>query len=141
GGKATEPDGKITEDDQEFLTRKSGNPYGVGLNFNIAYKSLSIGIVAGSSWGGQSSVEGEARKIAKTTINRPAFWAYHWTPDNINAAYPNPYYTDSYDRMSSFWFRSSTNISISTLNISYELPRNLSDKLGVASTRFYVVGI
>ncbi|WP_256012332.1 SusC/RagA family TonB-linked outer membrane protein [Desertivirga xinjiangensis] len=139
-GNPTDPDGVITEDDVEFLTKKANNHYGLGFNFNVAFKSLSLSVTSGASWGGQDVVEGDARKIAKNTLNRPAFWADHWTPENTDAKYPNPYYTDTYDRVSSFWFRSSTTFNISNINVSYSLPKTVVSRVGLSSARVYLVG-
>lgn len=139
-GDPTDPDGVITTDDVEYLTKKSNNHYGLGLNFNISYKSLSLSVNSGASWGGQDVVEGDARKIAKNTINRPAFWADHWTPENPNAKYPGPEFSDSYDRVSSFWFRSSTTFNISNINLSYSFPESLNKRVGISSARIFVVG-
>lgn len=93
----------------------------------------------GLSWGGQSFVEGDARKRASATSNRPAFWADHWSEDNPNAAYPNPYYADQNDLISSFWFRSSTTARISSIQLSYNLPEAFNKKVGVDNIRTYVV--
>ncbi|ADY50888.1 TonB-dependent receptor plug [Pseudopedobacter saltans DSM 12145] len=139
GGDLTQPDGKIDENDQTYLTKKESNHFGIGLNFNISYRALSLGITSGINWGGQSYVEGDARARATSTVNKPAFWADHWSVETPNAKYPNPYYYQQNSVLSSFWFRNATTINISNLNLSYKLPDKVSKKVGVNSTRVYVV--
>lgn len=139
GGDLTEPDGKIDENDRTYITSKENNHYGIGLNLQTTYKSFSFQMSGGLSWGGQSFVEGDARKRASATSNRPAFWADHWSEDNPNAAYPNPYYADQNDLISSFWFRSSTTARISSIQLSYNLPEAFNRKVGVENIRTYVV--
>ncbi|SFH24274.1 SusC/RagA family TonB-linked outer membrane protein [Pedobacter insulae] len=139
GGDLTAPDGKITEADQTYLTKKADNHFNTGLNFGLTYKSLSLNVTSGISWGGQGTVEGDARKRATPTLNRPGFWADHWTEQNTNAKYPNPFYYQTYEPLSSFWFRSSTTIRIANINMSYNLPEKLNARLGISNARLFVV--
>ncbi len=139
-GKYTAPDGIITTDDQDFLKPKANNHYGLGINWSVAYKSLSLGVQMGLSWGGIGSVESAARKAATAYSNRPAFWADHWTPDNPNAAYPSPYYTYSYDVNTDFWWRSSTSFRVTSFNLSYSLPQQLLRGTKLNGARVYLIG-
>jgi TonB-linked SusC/RagA family outer membrane protein len=140
-GNYTAPDGTITSDDQDYLTPKQSNHYGLGFNMSVSYKKLSLNVVTGMSWGGISSVESAARKVGNNIWqNRPAFWADHWTPDNPNAAYPSPYYAATYDVATDFWFRSSFTFRVTSLNLSYTLPQALGKKFGFSNARVYMVG-
>ena len=137
-------DNQITGDgsDQEYLSHKSGNHQGVGFNLGVTYKSVSINIVSGMSWGGQNVIPGNeiTSSVAKDiTQNRPAFWADHWTPTNMNAKYPAPYYMSDYNVTSNFWFVSSFSAEIQNVNISYTIPQKWSNRAGIASARFYAV--
>ncbi len=134
------PDGVITEDDQDFLTNKADNHYGLGLNFGASYKTFSLSVVMGMSFGGQGSTEGAARKKAQSYSNKPAFWSDHWTPENPNAAFPAPEYEDSYDKESAFWFKSSYSFRISNFNLSYTLPQNVVQKIGINNAKVFLVG-
>lgn len=135
-------DGTITEDgDLAYLTRKSDNHFSLGLNFNVSYRTLRLQVTSGASFGGMGLVEGEARKVAKSTLNRPVFWADHYSAENPNAKYPGPFFSDTYDRTSSFWFRSSTTIRVANVNLSYALPDKYSKRLGLSSMRAFLVGI
>jgi hypothetical protein len=140
-GNYTKPDGTITTDDQEFLKSKSDNHYGLGINWAVSYKAISLSVIMGMSWGGINSVEGAARKKAEIYSNRPAFWADHWTPDNTEAAYPSPFYTGSYDVATDFWWRSSYSFRVTSFNLSYTLPSQLVRKAGMNSARVYLTGI
>ena len=140
-GNYTGPDGTITSDDQDYLTPKQSNHYGLGFNMSLSYKKLSLNVVTGMSWGGISSVESAARKVGNNIWqNRPAFWADHWTPDNPNAAYPSPYYAATYDVATDFWFRSSFTFRVTSLNLSYSLPQAIGKKFGFSNARVYMVG-
>ncbi len=138
-GQYTAPDGKITDADMQFLTKKANNHYGFGFNFSTSYKGLSVAAVISGSFGGQSSVESSARSQATPTANRPQFWVDHWTPENPNATYPSPYYRDNYNVDSDFWFRSATQVSVRNVNISYGLPTGFTSRLGLSNVRVYMV--
>lgn len=135
------PDGKITSEDQDYLKAKQDNHYGLGFNWGISYKTLSLNVVSGMSWGGISSVESAARKLGRAYSNRPAFWADHWTPTNTNAAYPSPFYTGTYDLATDFWWRSSFTWRVTNINLSYTLPSSVLKRLKMNSAKIYLVGI
>jgi len=139
-GKYTGPDGKITEEDQDYLTYKSDNHYGLGFNWGVNYKTVSLNVVMGLSFGGKGAVESSARSQATATSNRPAFWADHYSPDNINAKYPNPYYKDYYNIPSSFWLRSSTTFRVASFNLSYALPNHWAQKARMSSAKLVLTG-
>ena len=136
-GSYSTPDGKITDADLQYLTPKASNHYSIGFNPSLTYKSLSISATMGIAWGGQAQVEGSARNQAKTTMNRPEFWADHWTPTNTNAAYPAPYYVANYDVTSEFWFRSSLSAGVRNANVSYTIPTALTNRISVSSVRLF----
>ncbi|GAB4018650.1 SusC/RagA family TonB-linked outer membrane protein [Spirosoma koreense] len=138
-GQYTAPDGKITDADMDYLTRKASNHFGLGFNFQASYKNFSVAAVISGSFGGQGMVEGTARAQGTLTANRPVFWSDHWTPDNPNAAYPSPYYKDTYTVDSNYWFTSSTQLSVRNLNLSYGLPTAVASKLRLSNVRVYLV--
>jgi hypothetical protein len=139
-GKYDGPDGVIDVNDQDYLKAKQDNHYGLGINWGVSYKTLSLNVVMGMSWGGVGSVESAARKVGTAYSNRPAFWSDHWTPDNTNAAYPSPYYTSTYDVATDFWWRSSFTFRVTTFNLSYSLPRDLTRKAGLNNVRLFLNG-
>ena len=139
-GKYAGPDGIIDVNDQDYLKSKAENHYGLGVNWGISYKTLSLNVVMGLSWGGIGSVEGAAKKKAEVYSNRPAFWADHWTPGHIDAAYPSPFYASTYDVATDFWWRSSTSFRVTNFNLSYSLPARLVKKAGMSGARIYLVG-
>ena len=139
-GKFTGPDGTITSADLDFLKNKSNNHFGLGLNWGVSYKTITLNVVMGMSWGGIDEVESAARKLGTAYSNRPAFWADHWTPENPNAAYPAPYYNFSYDVPTDFWWRSSYSFRVHSFNLGYTLPQRTANKAGFKSAKFYLVG-
>lgn len=140
-GQFTGPDGKITEDDMQYLTRKADNHFSVGLNPSLSWKGLTVSATMGASFGGQAAVESAARSQATLTANRPAFWADHWTPSTPDAKYPSPLYKDTYNVASDFWFRSSFTAGMRNANVSYTFPTSVVGKAGISSLRVYFVAL
>ncbi|GGF11562.1 SusC/RagA family TonB-linked outer membrane protein [Hymenobacter cavernae] len=140
-GNYTAPDGIITDADQEIIAKRANSHYSVGFNPSLSFRGLSVQVVMGASFGGQAQVEGAARKQATATSNRPEFWADHWTKDNPNAAYPNPYYVESYDVNSSFWFRNAFSAGMRNATVSYNLPVNIASHIGMSSLKVFFVAV
>lgn len=132
------PDGKIDENDQDWIAPKASNHYGFGFSIGVGYKGIRLDMIISGAFGGQSSIEGAARKQATPTSSRPEFWSDHWTPENPDATYPSPYYKDSYDVMSSFWFKSSFSLRMRMLNLSYALPSGLTSRMGFNGFKIYM---
>ncbi|QJD97285.1 SusC/RagA family TonB-linked outer membrane protein [Mucilaginibacter robiniae] len=138
-------DGVIDDNDRKYLTHKSSNHNSLGLNFNVGYGGLNLNVIAGMSWGGWATITGlkpaqnGSSNYAVTEGNRPVYWADHWTPTNVNAKYPNPYYASDYQVATDFWLVRATTLNITSANLSYTLPTNITSKVGIASARFYVV--
>jgi len=139
-GKYAGPDGIIDANDQDFLNKHASNHYSLGLNYGVTFKSLSLNVISGMSWGGVGSVESAARKFANVYTNRPAFWADHYSPSNPNAAYPNPYFTSTYDVATDYWWKSSFSFGVTAFNLSYALPRDLVRRAGFSNAKVYVTG-
>jgi TonB-linked SusC/RagA family outer membrane protein len=137
-------DGIIDIKDEIYLNKKTSNHYNLGLNFGGSFKSLTLGVVMGMSWGGQGSLGGYDRLQTSSsnpiTENKPVYWADHWTSSNPNAKHPNPYYTDNFSATSDFWFISSFSWNITSMNLSYTLPTKWTSKIGMSSARIYAVG-
>ncbi len=137
-GKYTEPDGKITEVDQTWILPKRG--FNKGVSFNVRWKGFKLHLKTAFSIGSQGFIPSQARK--QPTIDQgsgPAFWADHWTPENPDAQYPAPYWHDDYEGLSTFWLRNSSYFQIRLVNLSYSMPKEFSNSLGLNSCRFYIM--
>ncbi|MBO9617527.1 MAG: SusC/RagA family TonB-linked outer membrane protein [Niabella sp.] len=141
-GQYAAPDGVIDVNDQTYIRNKQNNHYGMNFNWGVSYKSLALTVMTGMSWGGINAVESAATKVGNQTyINRPAFWSDVYTPDNPNAAYPNPAFSSTYDVPSAFWWKSSFTLRVTSLNLSYTLPQRIVRKAGFNSARFFLMAI
>ncbi len=136
-GKYTDPDGVITEADQVWIVPKRG--FNKGLSFSLRWKGLKLHLKTGFSIGSQKFIPSGARKQPQSYKSGPAFWSKHWTPANIDAKYPDPYWHDDYERASSFWLRDASEFHIQLINLSYKVPESIVERIGLNSCRLYFV--
>ena len=108
-----------------------------------SWKDLKLSMLWGMSYGITNQVVDKlARTVPTTTTNSPSFWSDFWTPDNPNAAYPNPYGDNAtYDKeVSSFWMKDVYQLRLRNLNISYNVPKRITNKWGIPEMRIYFTG-
>jgi len=129
--------------DEQYLSHKANNHNGAGFNFGFTYKSISISVNTGLSWGGTGQLgtyDYGSYYAAHGDLeeNRTALWNEgYWTPQTPNAKLPNPYYYADYSVPSNFWFISSFSWNISQANLSYALPARWIKHVGLASARLF----
>jgi TonB-linked SusC/RagA family outer membrane protein len=141
-GQYSGPDGKIDTNDQDYIYHKSSNHYTFGFKIGLSWKKISMDANFSGGFGSKGMIESTATKVATDYINRPAFWSDHWTPENTNAKYPSPYYSATYAGInSSFWAVSGVEFKLNTINISYELPKIVLNKVKIESCKIFMNGI
>ncbi|MFD0990037.1 SusC/RagA family TonB-linked outer membrane protein [Mariniflexile jejuense] len=143
-------DGIVNEWDQVQLRKAAKGPQGFASTIKLDYKQFSLNTVLSVSWGGYREVSGTARKSFSSPLitgnyqNRPAFWAnmYHETL-NPTGTIPNLYVDNgSINTVSSkFWQVSSFDIAIRNVNISYSVPKRITEKAGVSSFKLNLVAM
>lgn len=81
-----------------------------------------------------------ARTGPSSTENAPAFWSDFWTPENPDAAYPTPLAHDENRWVSTFWMKDVYSLRLRNLNISYSLPKKITEKLKIPEMRVFFTG-
>lgn len=141
-------DGVISTDkkDQYFVKDRQNNHNSLGLNWSVGYKGIMLNVIMGMSWGGWTSIDGlkpanqsSAGTGASIYDNRAEYWVDHWTPTNTDATYPNPFFRTNFEANSDFWLVKATSFNITSLNLSYNVPAKIANKLGMSSLRVYTV--
>ncbi|KJD34358.1 hypothetical protein PK35_00675 [Tamlana nanhaiensis] len=142
-------DGVVNENDQIQLKKRQRGPQGFSSIFNVGYKGFKLNTVISVNWGGYREVGGaksvlNSEKITANYENRPAFWANMYDPElNPSGTIPNlTKRNQNINTVSSkFWQVSSFSLVMRNINLSYAVPKTLTDKLGVRSFRLNLVGI
>lgn len=148
------PDGIIDDKDMIQLSKKSGDPFGFTLNFGGEWKGLSLTALISASWGGFSEISAYTRYISDSKadyMNVPKFWNDMFSIDsldaggnpigNIDAKYPNMYWSAFNNVTSDFWQISSFRMALRTMTLGYTLPKKMVNKIGVDGCRFTVTGM
>ncbi|SMC39943.1 SusC/RagA family TonB-linked outer membrane protein [Pedobacter africanus] len=136
----TNGDGKITEKDQVPMFNNT-NSFGVGFNVGVTYKTFSLSTNFVTRFGGKEFYDSKSKAPASTTVNVPAYWKDHWTPENPNAKFPR--YDDASIGAgwnSDFWAVSGTMIRINSMTLTYKMPKSFLNKIGIADSRLVLTG-
>ncbi|MEJ8842907.1 SusC/RagA family TonB-linked outer membrane protein [Lacibacter sp. H375] len=133
-------DGQITEAGDATLMFDRTTPIiGFGITFGFTYKTFRLSTNMNLSIGGKRFYDSDARLAPTTVRNAPKFWADHWTPENPNGKFPRadaPLATAN----STFWAVSGTQSRINNMVLSYQLPKNISGKIGIPDVRVMLTG-
>lgn len=141
-----EADGKIDTHDFGYVERTNDhlvakNFLPTSINMSAKYKEFSFSMLWTMGYGISNQVVDKLARTAPTTkLNAPAFWSDYWSVDNPNAAYPNPLWASDNTLVSTYWMKDVKYLRLRSINLSYNMPKKLSMKIGIPSLRFYVVG-
>lgn len=150
-------DGIINEFDRIQLQRPARGPQGFATAIRLSYKGLTLNTVLTVNWGGYREV-GSAKSpfdspgIGGNYENRPAFWANMYHPV-LNPTGTIPNLSSSINAnagaseggintvSSKFWQVSSFSLLMRNINLSYSIPKSLTEKAGLSSFRLNLVAI
>ena len=137
------PDGKIDDYDRQVLKGKhSLNPYTFGLSLNARWKGIGIDIfLQGVTGGSKLYDDGYGRRFFDGA-RPPSFWLDSWSPDNVDAKYPQPVTWDyTVDHLpSTFWLKNGSFLRLQYVNLTYALPRSICQKMTISGVTFFVSG-
>ena len=139
------PDGKITDDDYVFIA--SDPKFYGGFSTDLTYKGIGLNAVFTYSYGAKrssylynSTIGSTGRGLASTDL------LDRWSPENTGAKYPRPIYPDpsesfSYSRYgvgdTDMSVQDASYLRLSTLTLSYTLPKAVVNNLKLANLRLY----
>ncbi|MCM5527908.1 TonB-dependent receptor [Parasegetibacter sp. NRK P23] len=136
-------DNIIDVNDQRILKYPNLPNTILGFTGNIGYKSLSFSFTM------QSALNFANRKVAESinpfSNNLREIHAQAWTPENsANPAFPRISTVGTISNAtaypSDYWFRRTDYLRVKTMQLSYDLPKKLMNKLTLQGTRIYVSG-
>ncbi|SFB48766.1 SusC/RagA family TonB-linked outer membrane protein [Algoriphagus aquimarinus] len=134
-------DGKITPDDRVRLDNNTVPTFQGGINLTANWKGFDLSILLQGAAGARQYISaGESGNIGNYLSD---IYDNRWTIDNPSSTDPrianrnDQYYSSGND----YWFRSSDYLRLKNLEIGYNIPPHLTEKIGVKNARFYVNGL
>jgi TonB-linked SusC/RagA family outer membrane protein len=135
----TNGDGLITDLDMVPMFKRTNGFFASGINLNLGYKSFSLSTSINARLGGHVFYDSRARTAPSQTRNVLSIWTDRWTPDNTNGKYPR-YDDPTIGKNSDFWEVDGTTIRINNMTLSYRIPANLANRIGMNSLRLLLTG-
>jgi hypothetical protein len=138
-----EPDGKIDNYDRQVIEGKHYlPPYTFGLNLTGDWKGIGIDIFFQGALGVSKMYNDGYGRRFHTGVRAPQFWSDSWTPDNIDAEYPQAVtWNYTMDHLAStFWLKNGNYMRLQHLNLNYSLPKQVVEKIRMSNIRFLLTG-
>lgn len=134
-------DGKITPDDRIRMDDNDIPRFQGGMTLNASFKNFDLSVLFQGAAGARQYVSaGESGNIGNFLLD---IYENRWTIDNPSSVHPrianrsDQYYSNN----NTYWFRSTDYIRLKNLELGYNLPSHLSEKVGVRNLRVYLNGL
>lgn len=137
-------DGRINESDRMVLGSLQPKWQG-GITNRFSYKGFNLDVVLFARIGGMlvstlyQANQGNPFNTLEGRRNGPK--VDYWTPQNPTDAYPRPGQAQQPVFGSTLGYFDASYMKIRTINISYNLPASVTEKLGLASARVYMQAV
>ncbi|MNX68701.1 Vitamin B12 transporter BtuB [compost metagenome] len=134
-------DGKITPDDKVRRDKNSDPTFQGGFNFSLSYKDFDLSVLFQGATGGEIRVGTDESGSIGNFLEE--FYDKRWSITNPSSEYPrltdrsNQYY--SYNN--TYWMRSTDYLRLKNVELGYNLPSTICDKIGIGSLRVYANGM
>lgn len=133
-------DNIIDVSDQKVFGNGDKPAYNYSLNLGMDYKGLSLSILLTGASGYDIYLDGEAQSPLRNGFNGYNYQLDYWTPENTDAAYPrisDGGFNDNNYRYSDFWKRDGKHIRVKNINLSYSLPKSITEVSGFKEISFF----
>ncbi|SDA80615.1 TonB-linked outer membrane protein, SusC/RagA family [Algoriphagus alkaliphilus] len=134
-------DGAITDKDRVRMDNNDIPLFQGGMTLNMAFKGFDLSLLFQGAAGARQYVSaGESGNIGNFLLD---IYEDRWTIDNPSSVHPRiANRSDQYfSGGNSYWFRSSDYIRLKNVELGYNLPSNLVDRIGVKDLRLYINGL
>jgi TonB-linked SusC/RagA family outer membrane protein len=134
-------DNKITPDDKVRRDKNSDPTFQGGFNFSLSYKDFDLSVLFQGATGGEIRVGTDESGSIGNFLEE--FYDKRWSITNPSSEHPrltdrsNQYY--SYNN--TYWMRSTDYLRLKNVELGYNLPSAICDKIGIGSLRVYANGM
>jgi TonB-dependent starch-binding outer membrane protein SusC len=137
-------DGKINGDDQERLEQNGTPTFNFGATINLQYKGLDLSMLFQGATGAALRIQTESGDIGN-------FLKYsydnRWSVDNPSSEHPrlasrgDTYFTGGNYGNNTYYLFSKDYMRLKNIELGYNLPPNVVDKMKITNMRFFVNGL
>jgi TonB-linked SusC/RagA family outer membrane protein len=108
-----------------------------GLTVNLAYKGFDLNVY-GAGVHGNERLYACLRGDFPQQNNLAIFYTDRWTPENPNARFPRPDFTDTYQTTTNLRIFDASFFKIKQIQLGYNVPTNLLKKVWLSELRAYI---
>ena len=138
GPNTDQPDGIITTDDKVVVVENTRPPVTYGFNLGGKWKGLMLDVFFQGLAGSQKVLDFRSGGINYHTSTFK-YKTDHWTETNPGASQPSAK-GDKNNEISTFWVRDASFMRLRNVNLSYNIPSELTKRIGVNKVRAFVTG-
>lgn len=134
-------DGAITPDDRVRMDNNNIPTFQGGVNISANWKGFDLAILFQGALGARQYVSaGESGNIGNYLLD---FYEDRWTIDNPSSEHPRIANRSDqwYSGGNTYWFRKTDYLRLKNLEIGYNLPAHITQKIGIQNARIYVNGL
>ena len=139
GANSDEPDGKIDDNDNEWIIKHTKSPINYGFSVGGAWKGLSVDLFFQGVAGGKRFYD-QRTEWEGMEASAYAWRADYWTPENTDAKFPRAGADNGASEESTFWIQDTSFLRLKNVNITYQLPQQLVSKWGLSQMKFFLMG-
>ena len=139
GANSDEPDGKIDDNDKEWIIKHTKSPINYGFSVGGAWKGLSVDLFFQGVAGGKRFYD-QRTEWEGMEASAYAWRADYWTPENTDAKFPRAGADNGASEESTFWIQDTSFLRLKNVNITYQLPQQLVSKWGLSQMKFFLMG-
>jgi len=115
-----------------------------GLNTNLSYKGLSLSMFFQGAANSDINIRTFLTSPFENNASNTSYEYFNnrWTPENLGAKYPRvtPSPLSNNTQASDFWMVSTSYLRLKTIVLSYALPQNICNALGMQSIGLNITG-
>lgn len=138
GAESDEPDGKVDENDQEWIINYTTPPINYGFSLGGTWKGFGLELFFQGVAGSKRLIDVRSTDWAQEEAPF-AFWKDHWTPENPDAAFPRVSRHNA-GQESTFWVRDASFLRLKNVNLSYTFPKSITSKLKIEQLKLFLTG-
>jgi TonB-linked SusC/RagA family outer membrane protein len=133
-------DGKIDGNDRKRLDQGVTPTFTGGVSINLQYKGFDLAVLFQGATGGYLPFGTESGDIGNYLQYS---YDHRWTVDNPSSVDPRIANRGDtwYSNNNTYFLRSSNYIRLKNVELGYNLPGNISKKIGMSNLRIYVSGL